>query len=54
MMNEQTEAVRTERDKSERKPWAKPDLIEIPVDLVTASLYSVGGNDGTPTLSNIS
>jgi len=38
----------------ERKLWEKPELVEIPVGDVTASIYATGGNDGTFGFSNVS
>lgn len=38
----------------QRKTWEKPEMIEVSISDVTSSLYAVGGNDGTPSLSNVS
>ncbi len=38
----------------ERKLWEKPELIEVPVGDVTASIYATSGNDGTFGFSNVS
>lgn len=52
-MTEREDVVEAQAE-PERKRWEKPELVEIPVGDVTASIYATSGNDGTFGFSNIS
>jgi hypothetical protein len=53
-MNEEAEVVEAAQAEPARKPWEKPDLVEIPVGDVTASIFATAGNDGTFGFNNFS
>ena len=52
-MFEREDAIEAQAE-PERKLWEKPELVEIPVGDVTASIYATAGNDGTFGFSNVS
>lgn len=45
-MNELPEAAAPERDELARKIWEKPELTEMAIEDVTATVFVSGGNDG--------
>lgn len=52
-MTEQIVADQTEQQPL-RKTWQKPEITEVSVTDVTASIYATSGNDGTFGFSNVS
>ncbi|MDH0142209.1 hypothetical protein [Aquipseudomonas alcaligenes] len=52
-MTEQLTTDQTEPQTS-RKTWQKPEITEVSVTEVTASIFATSGNDGTFGFSNVS
>jgi hypothetical protein len=53
-MDEQPQVIVTEKTDVTRPVWQKPELVEVAISDVTASIYATSGNDGTFGFSNVS
>lgn len=53
-MDNQTEPVEPKTAETSRPAWQKPELMEVAIGDVTASIFATSGNDGTFGFSNVS